>query len=244
MLKCVRFGKCRNILSLHLNNEFTSKWGMARIVYADEECDIARLVEREPIQAEKSMVNGKPGFYCKISYWSSTRDEEDQRSFLHFASTIFLSHLEEVCAAAEVPMEDLGKAMLASLPEDEAACYQESFTPGEYAKYFLQNVMGELMCNAAEHGNGYDPKKKIRVDLSLIVLDDRSRRFIVEVRDDGGYHDFEKHKEQDYVLCDLDADKRGHGELIVNKAGWHAGSVLNNRLKKPYHSSVIYCLEF
>lgn len=216
--------------------------------YADSESDIATIVENAP--EIKLAPSAQSGVY-KVAEFPSILDVpgDDLSPVMTYIGKEMPDSLDALVAESGMTLPEFGEMIFAALCEDEKRSYLSEKNPGyllwEHGYCTLLAAIAELVSNAAEHGNNFDPLKNVRVDLALLSLNNGMRRFSVEVADEGGFHDYKRHKRQDYVKeKEVDMQVRGHGDLIVQKIRWTKGTVQNFRGKTPYLSSVLYYLDF
>lgn len=229
------------------------------LLYEDEVSDIAQIIENEPIDipyADQFRVQ-TPGMQYIVSVFPSVINVpgDEKAPVSKYLSEDLPSSIEHLTKKAGLTLSAFGKLLYAALAPEEKKDYEmlrnKAYLPEEHALFTLDAVITELVANAAEHGNHHDPDKKVKVEMSLLDRPDGCLQFNLEVSDEGGYHDFQKHKEKEYVtpvvsvddlLSGIDIAARGHGDAIVRKIRWTEGLVLNNRSEEPSMSSVLYSL--
>ena len=103
--------------------------------------------------------------------------------------------------------------------------YESKFDAIELAKkqinqFINENIKGnniyinfwclqEMMANAIEHGNRFDPSKKVYVDVEIT-----EQQITFTIRDNGNGFDWRSKLHQEYCL--LSSDERGRGVVMSN----------------------------
>jgi hypothetical protein len=220
----------------------------AVLEYVDSESDIATIVENA--QQIRNAPMARQDAYI-VTIFPSILDVpgDDISPVMKYIGKDLPDSVDALVAEAGMTLPEFGDVIFYALSDEERQYYLSQKNPGypawEHAYCTLLAAITELVSNAAEHGNHFDPSKNVRVDLSILSLENGIRRFAVEVADEGGFHDYKRHKRQDYVRDkEVDIRVRGHGDSIVQKIRWTKGAVMNFRGKTPYTSSVLYYLNF